>query len=448
MGDKVEQLAGESGGGVGPVKGLEGSPDEEEKSLVPREEFWDTIVLYVVSSIIGLVSVEAILEFIRGSEVKCLIANESESDVQTDYVNNFCSSSLPPSQYFTVFLVVHAIVMIVPHYLWKNLYLAKLNFFFQLAPKLDRLREESSGDYSKNNVLIFDQLEMSFSKGRWMFRLYVGKLVLQWLFSVGGLIVIIFFFTDFNVTFDCPRSLADTQDPFWPLPGKQAICVFTSLRLISALRIGDIILVSLVILGLGFGLIWCFHPQSEALGSEAIAKFSFYSSLHHDYYQSKAIPIYSTNRRCLCCIIYPRISTDLDFLMVRLFRTDSGLGYVMKSMQISKKIKELNDAESRRLNYCKRFSDQQQTRTPTKQTPVNLLKAFCQLMMPGVFVHILKCMSNLSHSAYTLGSMRSACQCKNHIVKLLITDPPKSSLQWTAPLPLIDFTIELIYCSE
>lgn len=388
MGDKVKGLAGDPGGGVGPVKGLEGSPDEEGKPLAPREFFWDSIVIYVVSSIIALASVETISEFIRGSQVNCLIANETESDVQTNYVNSFCSSSLPPSQYFTVFLVVHAILMVVPHYLWLNLYGAKFEYFFQLAPTLDRLREESSGDYSKKNALIFEQLEMSFSRGKWMFRLYVGKLVLQWLFSVVGLIGIIFFFTDFNVTFDCPRSLAETLEPFWPLPGKQAICVFTSLRLISVIRIADIILVSLVVLGLGFGFIWCFSPHTAALGSDTIAKFSFYSSLHPEHYHSKTFPIYSTNRRCpRCCIIYPRISTDLDFMMVKLFRTDGGLGRVMKSVQISKKIKELNDAESRRLNLLSRSRDsvQQPPETPKKQTPVNLLKAFCQLMMPGVF---------------------------------------------------------------
>ena len=59
-------------------------------------------------------------------------------------------------------------------------------------------------------------------------------------------------------------------------------------------------------------------------------------------------------------------------MMMRLFRTDGGLGLVMKSVQISKKIRELNDAESRRLNFLRREAAEEQE--PTEQeTPVSLL---------------------------------------------------------------------------
>ena len=363
MVDKLKELAGNPGGEGGPMKGLEGSPDDEGKSLAPREFFWDSIVLYVVSSIIALASVETITEFIRGSQVNCLIVNETENEVQSDYVNNFCSSSLPLGQYFPVFIVVHAILMGVPHYLWLNHYGANFDYFFQLASTLDRLREESSGDYSKKNALIFEQLEMAFIEGNCIFRNYVVKLFIQWLFSVVGLAAIVFCFTDFSFAFACPRSLAETFDPFWPVPEKQAICVFTSLYLISLVRITDIILVSLVVLGLTWSLIWCFIPHPAALGSEAIAKFSFYSSLRPEQY----------HRHCsMYFTFYPCIRTDLDFMMMRLFRTDGGLGLVMKSVQISKKIRELNDAESQRLNFLRREAAEEQE--PTEQeTPVSLL---------------------------------------------------------------------------
>ena len=346
MAGKLKELTGNPGGEGGPMKGLEGNPDDEGKSLTPREFFWDSIVLYVVSSIIALASVETITEFIRGSQVRCLITNETENRVQSDYVNNLCSTSLPPSQYFPVFIVVHAILMGVPHYLWLNQYGANFDYFFRLAPTLDRLREQSSGDYSKKNSLILEQLEMAFVERKWIFRNYVLKLLMQWLFSVVGLAGIIFGFTDFTVTFACPRSLAETLDPFWPVPEKQAICAFTSLQIISLVRIADIILVSLVVLGLTWSLIWCFIPHPAALGSDAIAKFSFYSSLRPEQYHQHCSRYFT---------FYPRIHTDLDFMMMRLFRTDGGLGAVMKSVQISKKIKELNDAESQRLNLLRRL---------------------------------------------------------------------------------------------
>ena len=391
MASKLKELTGNPGGEGGPMKGLEGNPDDEGKSLTPREFFWDSIVLYVVSSIIALASVETITEFIRGSQVRCLITNETENRVQSDYVNNLCSTSLPPSQYFPVFIVVHAILMGVPHYLWLNQYGANFDYFFRLAPTLDRLREESSGEYSKKNSLILEQLEMAFVERKWIFRNYVLKLLMQWLFSVVGLAGIIFGFTDFTVTFACPRSLAETLDPFWPVPEKQAICAFTSLQIISLVRIADIILVSLVVLGLTWSLIWCFIPHPAALGSDAIAKFSFYSSLRPEQYHQHCSRYFT---------FYPRIHTDLDFMMMRLFRTDGGLGAVMKSVQISKKIKELNDAESQRLNLLRRLKaarvqsvDEENTQEQTTpKNPVSLLTCILSIECSRhAFLHTEAC---------------------------------------------------------
>jgi len=334
-------------GGV-ELKGLEGRPENEERPLVPREFFWDSIVVFVVSAIIGLAAVDTITEFIRGSGVQCVSQNatvgENLGDVQ-DYINNFCSSSLPPGQYYPVFMVVQAVLIIIPHYLWLNTYSGNFDYFFKLVADLDRLREESSGDYSVKNAITIENLNNAFINGNDIYVVYVLKLVFQWVFSTAGLIVTIAYFTDFNSPFLCPRTLGETLVSSWPLAGEQVYCIFTTLRLIFLVRIADIVLVCLVILGLTWSIIWCIRPHVAELGSRKIAQISFECSLHHEQY-TPAIPWLSLRG--------PRISSNLDFMVMRLFRTDGGLGLVFKAVQISKWMKVFNDAESRRLNLFKR----------------------------------------------------------------------------------------------
>jgi len=81
------------------------------------------------------------------------------------------------------------------------------------------------------------------------------------------------------------------------------------------------------------------------LDQRKIAQISFECSLHHEQY-TPGIPWLSLRG--------PRISSNLDFMVMRLFRTDGGLGLVFKAVQISKWMKVFNDAESRRLNLFKR----------------------------------------------------------------------------------------------
>ena len=333
------------------LKSAEGRPEGGDGKLLPREFFWDSIVLCVVCAMIGLAAVDTIAEYVRGSTVECACTStnattrENMRDAQK-YVNGICSSGLPPGQYFQVFIVVHAILIGIPHYLWLNQYGGNFDYFFQLAAKLDRLREESSGDFCKGNALILEQLEMAFTDEKGIFRLYCVKLLIQLAFSSLGLIAMVAYFTDFNANFVCPRRLKETLAPSWPLPGDQVVCVFTSLHLLSLIRIADIILTCLSVLGLGLSLIWCCCVHATELGSEEIAKISFECSLQPDYIRTKLT--------LFTFFSGPRICTNFDFMMMKLFRTDGGLGLVLKAVQILGRIKVLNDADCRRLNLLKR----------------------------------------------------------------------------------------------
>ncbi len=355
-------------GGSDPQK-LESRADGDNDALRPREFFWDSITLYVVSAIIGLAAIDLVTEFIRGSTVACYAPNSEDlSEGQESYINNFCSGSVPMTEYFPAFIVVHGILIAIPHYLWLNHYGGSFDFFFRQASLLDRLRDEKTGEYSDKNRLIVQQLTLAFStyKQNWMFILYVLKLILQWVITVVGFGVAVWFFTDFDDTFYCPSDFeanATSSDEFWPFPGARVRCVFTSLRLLEAIRLADVLLLALLILCFTWSFVWCAATHSTELGCSDVAKFVFQSGMRPEHY----VPNYFL-WRCSCCkpclklftsipwFSYrgPFISTNLKFLVMKLFRTDSGLGFVFKELQVLQEVKALNDDDQRRVNLHKR----------------------------------------------------------------------------------------------
>ena len=364
-------MAGIVGGdsGTDPQK-LEGRNDDNSK---PREFFWDSVSLYVVGVIIALAAVDVVTEFLRGSAVSCFSPPGKDiTEAQADYINSFCSASLPPTEYFPVFIVVHAILIAIPHYLWLNHYGGNFEFFFAQAKEMDRTKNEETGCYSETNRIIIQQLTQAFTtyKQNWMFILYVLKLLLQLIITVAGFLAAIFAFTDFRETFMCPRNFnASSENPFWP-HDSQVGCVFTSLRLFSAIHLADLILLALLILCLVWSLIWSASTHPTELSTDEAALFCFHSCMAPEHF----IPSFPIKgclhpvKRCLqsCCTSAtvlgrgPRIGTNLDFLVLKLFRTDSGLGFIFREMQILEKIRHHNDDDQRRTNLHKR---QQQAKT-------------------------------------------------------------------------------------
>ena len=346
-------------GSASDPKKLEGNSEDSR----PREFFWDSVTLYVVGVIIGLAAIDAISEFLRDSSISCLSANVSES-----FVNSFCSASIPRSEIFPAFIVVHAILIAIPHYLWTNHYGGNFEFFFTQCREMDRIRSEDTGYYSDKNYIIVEQLTRAFStyKENLMFVHYVIKLLIQLIFTLAGLLVAIFYFTDFKDVFRCPAnflsSTGQETHPFWPLDD-QVTCVFTPLRLFATIRIVDMILLALLVLCFMWSLIWCIIAHPTELGTNRVATFSFQSSISPSYHLSdsplqrccgtrmKLIQLLAKN--IPLCGAGPYIATNLDFLMLKLFRTDSGLGFVFREMQVLRRIKHLNDDDQRVVNLHK-----------------------------------------------------------------------------------------------
>ena len=351
-------------------KGLQGKSKsgeigDKENSVVlsGREFFWDSVVLYVVSAIIGLTAIDLVSEFIRGSGVECYSPSNDNITRYLKYINRFCTESIPAGEYFPTFIVIQGILIAAPHYLWLNQYGGRFDFFFARVKALKRSKDRKTGEYPLKNFVFIQQLQSAFGtyRSRVIFWLYVVKLVLQLVLSFISLNIAVGYFTEFEENFHCPRDYNPNSRSgplrYWPLQ-EQVRCVFTSLRLLALIRAVDIFLLVLVVAGLIWALLWCFHTHKTELGSQRIAEFTFQSGLepeHYNiYFQRHSLPLWLKPLprswfAYVCDLFNFRgsecIRSDLDFLILRLFRADSGLGFILKEVQVLKAVRDMNDED-------------------------------------------------------------------------------------------------------
>lgn len=351
------------------VKDLEGKKDNsgDEGTLTPRDFFWDSVALFVISAIVGLTVLDVVTEFVRGSNVECYLP-DGIGNASQEYINTFCSGNLPFTQYFPVYIIITGALIAIPHYLWLNHYRGNFEFFFSQVGNLNRLMDaETVGAHSdQQNIQIVKQLTTAFAtyKQSTIFLFYVVKLAFQWVFTAGSIVAAIFLFRNSNFMegFLCPSG-DQTVDEFWPFDDK-AFCIYNTLVLISYLRVAYLCLICLLLLCLTWAILWCFFTHATELGHKSVAKFSYLTGLPTKYYVAQLpIPGWSCCRYLRSCLLKcvatipwftlgdgPRIRSDLDFMVMQLFRTDSGLGYTFKDVQTSLALKDLLEDDQRRLH--------------------------------------------------------------------------------------------------
>ena len=272
---------------------------------------------------------------------------------QSEYLNNFCSHSIPKTEYFPIFILAQGFLLVTPHFIWKGLFKGDFDSFFAICGKFDRLRDRNTGEYNPKNFDRVEKLELEFGgKRKQILNLYVIKLLLQAGICIGSVILSSLLFVNYSFSFDCPMDFSQQNIPKnWPL-NSTVSCVYTSLRVLSLVRFGDYILIVTAFVLVSFGLVWCAIRHTKELGHEDIASFVFESSLPTTSY---VFPQFLTCRRdsctpkCCCCscrlpclyLFTPRIQNDLDLLLMHLFRADPSHGRVFKEMQIEKHLRVL-----------------------------------------------------------------------------------------------------------
>ena len=349
------------------VQDLEGKKEQEEgKPLEPRDFFWDSLALYVISVVVGLSVLDAVAEFVRGSDVECFLPEGAFNDrVPREYVNTFCSGSVPRTQYFPVFIIITGAVIAVPHYLWLNSYRGNFQFFFSEVTKLDRMVDVQTAQHTQNSIQVVKRLTVAFAtyKQSTIFLFYVVKLLAQWIFTAASVaFTYVFFRADFNTGFRCPMNNSTTD--FWPFEPEQAFCVYNTLVVISYLQIAYVVLVGVLLICLSWALFFCFCTHTTELGHRDVAKFTYLTGLPSKYYVAHLpIPAWSCCRFLRMCLLKcvttvpwftfrggPRIRSDLDFLVLKLFRTDSGLAHTFKDVQVNMVLKDLLNDDQKRLH--------------------------------------------------------------------------------------------------
>ena len=288
---------------------------------------------------------------------------------QSDYFNSFCSESIPPAEFYPIYILVQGLLLVAPHFIWGAIFKGDFDSFFAVTKKLDRLRDRNTGMYDSTNFDRVEKLELEFgSKRRRIFFCYILKLLLQLVVCVGTVIFSETFFVDFSFTFQCPMDFRETAIPEnWPL-NTTIPCVFASLRVLSLVRYADYILTGMAIILIALGLGWCAIRHTKELGHVDIANFVFQSCLTTKTYVFP--PFYEVRPKvnytdkcwfccfpfalcCFCCkgcimcsfrfmLFTPRIRNDLDFLQMTLFRADSSHGRVFKEIQIDKELQKLH----------------------------------------------------------------------------------------------------------
>ena len=362
-------------------KGLEGRKEGQSQAPQSRDFLFDSITLYVVAVILALAAIDVVTEYVRESHVQCY-PNDTDSTLSSkafasvqDYVNEFCTGRLPSLQYLPALIAVHAIFILVPHYVWLNAYGADLDFFFTHASKLKRTREVSTGDYHEMNYIISQQLEnafFKFSRSNRMYLSYIAKLIWQIVFCIAGIVIILsllFYQGIPTTTFKCPD---DENEDAWPLPYNETVyCVFSPLGLLQKIWVVYVFLLILAVLFLLINLFNLIKWHTRELGFKMCAKFSFVTGIPYQHYElvpanTIKLTLYShcfwkrVLKKLMCpfwqCSPY-HIRSNYDFLVVKLFRTDSGLGYILKELHVARLLQMENNSELQRLSLYKMTSD-------------------------------------------------------------------------------------------
>lgn len=321
-----------------------------KESIMQVEFFWDTAVASVVFSLLILVALDFAIESLRGSEVVCSPPYANTTTAEVNYINHFCTSNyLPFGVHISTATFILGILLFFPHYMWSYHYSGSISLFFQLVGTLQRTEDDSS-NHSINDVIMVKELEILFSSSS-MFYSYILKLLFQLILVIIGFVsAIVIFQGEFDPTFMCHH----TFDDLWPIY-TDVTCVFHPLNLLKALWIADILLLLLGGCFLVAALIWCLNSHPNELGSNNIASFLYHYGLPSKYHVSKGFVFNCSGsifqqfiRRYSCS--EPRIRTNLDFLIMKLYSADSILGGILTGIQIRNINKELCEDDRRRLN--------------------------------------------------------------------------------------------------
>ncbi len=362
-------------------KGEDKSTNSQAEPVEPKDFFWDQFIKYISSAILALTLLNITVQLFRDSGVSCfhpsdtvsLLPSVSTKDAmavyefardQAMFLNNYCVGSIPVTEYFPIYILIHGILLLAPHYVWNSIFKGDFDSFFSIAGRIDRLRSSETGEYSEGNFDRVKKLEKEYGGGhKRIFYSYIFKLILQLLVCSVSIGISAGWLKDFSYSFNCPRSLEEDGDipDEWPL-NVTVPCVYTSLRILRVTRVADFVLTALAAVLTVYGLIWCGVRHTHQLGHLQAAKFSFQSGLKPETFSAPPVFQFKSNKylgiirkhydtNCFVRALFwlfarrkfhfrpwnvlsPRISNDLDLLLMLFFKADASHGKVFRNIQV------------------------------------------------------------------------------------------------------------------
>ena len=122
--------------------------------------FWDQAITVLASAMLALTVLE-VLSSIRGEAVQCLTPEHYTRD-QAAFINSYCTQFIRRADFFLFMLVVQAVLVYGPQFLWNTIYFGKFRYFSALALSLDRHRDRKTGEFDPKNLVIVRSLMETF----------------------------------------------------------------------------------------------------------------------------------------------------------------------------------------------------------------------------------------------------------------------------------------------
>ena len=316
---------------------------DEDSHLLRRKDFiWDQLLKYTSSAIVAQVLLTLSISLLRTDSVECfhpsdtlsllLSYSKSSSDEpyqiargQSSYINKFCERSAPVAEYLPLFIFIHGILLVIPHFLWTAFFQGDFDSFFFTAAKISLVRSDDTGEYPKENFELIEDLELQYKGSKSIYMSYLLKLVVQFLICAASIRTSAQLFSDFSVSFLCPKLLAEKNEipTFWPL-NVTVPCVYVSLRSLHVIQSLDYALTILAIVLIASGLFaW---KLNAVLGYEKVAELTFDTGLWRDF---SDFPI------CFRINFFgTHVTSDFDFLLLLLSRANASYGKVFYDIQV------------------------------------------------------------------------------------------------------------------
>ena len=311
---------------------------------------WDEILHYMslVSGMLALIGLGG--EYFTGTDrgLACTVSNTLTRD-EARFAVMWCASHMQVRLVDAVPFVmfVQGLFLAGPHLLWETMAAPALEQFFAMAPSLSRSCDCQTGEWPFETVEIVRKLKATYEKSETAVSSYQWKLWVQLIVSLVFLVVlgVIFHFTGFfAVHFLCTKVGEDLTfrragfnstrltgyNPY------DTLCTYTTANSMVVICCADIGVLIIAFIAAVKGVECCKKPHHwTKLDSSSYASFLYAFSMNPT---AAAQHCYKPNLQHKKSL---RIKTDLDLLVLMLFRKDKGLGETFFDVQVQLQLEKL-----------------------------------------------------------------------------------------------------------